>query len=164
MGNLVKAIEKVLREGKSPNGKPITPWKGSFAQRRASGEDKDDLKRIVKNHGEEVRHGSLRTNLPVVRKEKAPWWKSGQYESTDALLNEAQWVREPEIDNDGRLIHRGVVQCHCGNQVELDNSWANECDRCGSEYNGSGQHLAPRGQWGEETDEIGHFGGDPYDT
>lgn len=45
-----------------------------------------------------------------------------------------------------------VGLCDCGAKVELDSSWANECG-CGREYNGSGQLLAPRSQWGEETGE-----------
>ena len=46
-----------------------------------------------------------------------------------------------------------VVQCTCGAEVECWSGWANECDRCGTEYNGSGQRLAPREFWGEETGE-----------
>ncbi len=45
-----------------------------------------------------------------------------------------------------------VGRCACGRDVALDSSWANECG-CGREYNGSGQLLAPRAQWGEETGE-----------
>lgn len=53
----------------------------------------------------------------------------------------ARTVREPA---EGR--------CACGELVILDDSWLNACD-CGRDYNGSGQELAPRDQWGEETDE-----------
>lgn len=42
----------------------------------------------------------------------------------------------------------------CGETVFLVSSWVNECDKCGTEYNGSGQMLAPRSQWGEETGET----------
>lgn len=52
-------------------------------------------------------------------------------------------VREPK-----------VIECKCGEKIELDSSWANECDNCGREYNGFGQLLAPRSQWGEETGET----------
>ncbi|QHW35716.1 hypothetical protein GZH47_33015 (plasmid) [Paenibacillus rhizovicinus] len=38
------------------------------------------------------------------------------------------------------------------NKVVLSSSWANKC-KCGVEYNGAGQALAPRWQWGEETGE-----------
>ncbi len=47
-----------------------------------------------------------------------------------------------------------VVRCVCGNLVECWDSWANSCDKCGTEYNGGGQQLAPRSQWGEETGET----------
>lgn len=48
-----------------------------------------------------------------------------------------------------------LMACTCGAKLELWDSWANDCDRCGREYNGSGQELAPRRQWGEETGEQG---------
>ena len=47
-----------------------------------------------------------------------------------------------------------VVDCGCGTEVYCDRSWANECFSCGTEYNGVGQMLAPRSQWGEETGEV----------
>jgi len=46
-----------------------------------------------------------------------------------------------------------IVKCLCGDNITCWDSWANECERCGTEYNGSGQRLAPRAQWGEETGE-----------
>ena len=45
-----------------------------------------------------------------------------------------------------------VGRCSCGREVELDR-FTNTCD-CGRDYNGSGQLLAPREQWGEETGET----------
>lgn len=45
-----------------------------------------------------------------------------------------------------------VGRCQCGEKVYLD-SFTNTCDRCGADYNSSGQLLAPREQWGEETGE-----------
>lgn len=45
-----------------------------------------------------------------------------------------------------------TITCRCGKKLELFSSWANTCD-CGAEYNGAGQRLAPRSQWGEETGE-----------
>lgn len=44
-----------------------------------------------------------------------------------------------------------VGECDCGAHIELRN-FTNTC-RCGRDYNGSGQLLAPREQWGEETGE-----------
>ncbi len=43
--------------------------------------------------------------------------------------------------------------CQCGRKVELADAWLNVCG-CGRDYNGSGQLLAPRSQWGEETNET----------
>lgn len=39
----------------------------------------------------------------------------------------------------------------CGREVTLS-AFTNTC-RCGADYNASGQRLAPRSQWGEETGE-----------
>jgi len=40
---------------------------------------------------------------------------------------------------------------HCNREVTLSN-FTNTCE-CGADYNMSGQELAPRSQWGEETGE-----------
>ncbi len=45
-----------------------------------------------------------------------------------------------------------VLKCDCGAQVQLD-GFTNTCDRCRADYNMSGQRLADRSQWGEETGE-----------
>jgi hypothetical protein len=44
-----------------------------------------------------------------------------------------------------------VGVCACGAHVELDR-FTNTCE-CGRDYNSSGQLLAPREFWGEETGE-----------
>lgn len=44
-----------------------------------------------------------------------------------------------------------IGECTCGEEVALD-SFTNTCS-CGADYNTSGQRLAPREQWGEETGE-----------
>lgn len=41
----------------------------------------------------------------------------------------------------------------CNAEVALSSGWANACPSCQTEYNGAGQRLAPRSQWGEETGE-----------
>lgn len=70
-------------------------------------------------------------------------------------LLEAEWLKEPEYDDvTGRKSAPGVIACNrCQTPVELDSGWANECPKCHTEYNGSGQELAHRSQWGEETGE-----------
>lgn len=61
------------------------------------------------------------------------------------------------------LIDRGIERvehsrtvaavglCECGEEVHLS-GFTNTCD-CGADYNMSGQRLASRSQWGEETGE-----------
>jgi hypothetical protein len=47
----------------------------------------------------------------------------------------------------------GVIECVCGAEVTLAMSMTNTCAACERDYNGYGQLLAPREQWGEETGE-----------
>jgi hypothetical protein len=54
----------------------------------------------------------------------------------------------------GRLRTFKVIRCDCSQEFTLFDSWSNDCD-CGRSYNASGQLLAHRSQWGEETGE--HF-------
>jgi hypothetical protein len=66
------------------------------------------------------------------------------------------WVAGRIILKETNKMSREIrtINCKaCNNPVELLSSWANQCDNCGAEYNGSGQRLAPREQWGEETGE-----------
>jgi hypothetical protein len=44
------------------------------------------------------------------------------------------------------------LKCSCGTRVHLA-GFTNTCDGCGRDYNQSGQLLADRAQWGEETGE-----------
>lgn len=50
-----------------------------------------------------------------------------------------------------RLCAIGLCN-RCENEVRLD-GFTNSC-ACGADYNGAGQELAPRSQWGEETGET----------
>jgi hypothetical protein len=45
-----------------------------------------------------------------------------------------------------------IGRCDCGCEVILDR-FTNTCDGCNRDYNMSGQLLAHRSQWGEETGE-----------
>ncbi len=45
-----------------------------------------------------------------------------------------------------------IGECVCGEEVQLD-GFTNTCDKCGRDYNSSGQELANREQWGCETGE-----------
>jgi hypothetical protein len=53
-------------------------------------------------------------------------------------------------------------RCYCGRTVVLYDPMTNTCG-CGREYNGSGQELADRRFWGEETGETAAdlFGPEP---
>lgn len=51
------------------------------------------------------------------------------------------------------FVEDGGGTCVCGRHVVITRSWANACDWCGREYNGSGQLLTDRSYWGEETNE-----------
>ena len=80
--------------------------------------------------------------------------KKGDFKEsvTEGLKNMKEPVRDPETY---RVIEPAEGDCeNCGNRVYLTSAWANECDKCGAEYNMSGQRLAPRSQWGEETGET----------
>jgi hypothetical protein len=50
-------------------------------------------------------------------------------------------------------IEPAVGECVCGNHVWLT-GFTNTCEKCDRDYNNSGQLLAPREQWGEETGET----------
>lgn len=74
-----------------------------------------------------------------------------------------QPIRRQDIGG-GRT--RSVIACSCGQEV-LCMNFTNTCD-CGADYNMSGQQLAPREQWGEETGEsVGDIlqadCGDPFE-
>jgi hypothetical protein len=79
--------------------------------------------------------------------------------SDTALANYAFCLANPDKLTDLGIERRewsyrrpAVGQCSCGMHVELD-GFTNTCERCGSDYNMSGQLLAPRRFWGEETGE-----------
>lgn len=53
-----------------------------------------------------------------------------------------------------RTIIPAIGECNCcGCEVELV-GFTNTCQTCGTDYNGSGQQLADRSQWAEETQEY----------
>lgn len=75
----------------------------------------------------------------------------------------ASWVRCQQGVAAGCMTDKGILsweyrtkwptigRCTCGREVVLDR-FTCSCD-CGLDYNQSGQLLAPRSQWGEETGE-----------
>jgi hypothetical protein len=78
--------------------------------------------------------------------------------NTDADINKIKTLREDQnYTYEGIQITRysyiepKVGICECGREIELEH-FTNTCE-CGRDYNSSGQELAPREQWGEETGE-----------
>jgi hypothetical protein len=83
----------------------------------------------------------------------------------DGMVNDLDCEhRIVELLRDPTYLYRGVVlhhrrytqprigRCACGEEVALE-AFTNTCSQCGRDYNMSGQELAPRSQWGEETGE-----------
>lgn len=57
-----------------------------------------------------------------------------------------------ERDDEGRAIG---ARCDCGTYMPSNGPGRDyHCEDCEREYNSSGQQLAPRSQWGEETGET----------
>lgn len=63
----------------------------------------------------------------------------------------AEFIRREEIFNGVKTVQRSVYACECGEEVLCSRN-TNTCE-CGRDYNMSGQQLADRSQWGEETGE-----------
>lgn len=74
-----------------------------------------------------------------------------------ALENYLRVLNHPEYFDEGVVVvgnsYRlpSIGRCLCGREVEL-HGFTNTCE-CGLDYNSSGQLLAPRCFWGEETGE-----------
>jgi hypothetical protein len=68
------------------------------------------------------------------------------------LSGQAGVVCQGVVETEHSWCEPAVGICEvCGSEVVL-HGFTNTCD-CGADYNGSGQLLAPREQWGEETGE-----------
>lgn len=53
-----------------------------------------------------------------------------------------------------RIPGHKIIKCDCGAELYATiGQFTITCDRCHADYNGSGARLAPRSQWGEETNE-----------
>ena len=74
-------------------------------------------------------------------------------ENYQKCINDVRNVRDLGIQSFfNRYKEPGELRCDCGESVYLD-GFTNTCDKCDADYNSSGQRLAPRCQWGEETGE-----------
>lgn len=73
------------------------------------------------------------------------------------LLSYLKVIYSPDYIDEGVIVlessyrQPSIGRCSCGREVELW-GFTNTCD-CGLDYNSSGQLLAPRCFWGEETGE-----------
>ena len=69
-------------------------------------------------------------------------------------LTHPDQVSGPQLVQDqGDYWEPAIIRCDCGAKVVLENLFTITCDNCDADYNSSGQRLAPRSQWGEETGE-----------
>ena len=75
----------------------------------------------------------------------------------------ADWIERPaEYEPSASLAEnkrrpRGIVRCHCGSGVSLNNAmyppdYAAACEKCGQLFNLSGQELRPRDEWEPDDD------------
>lgn len=65
-----------------------------------------------------------------------------------------EYYDEGVVDHSREVAEPAVIKCNgCQRHLTLDSLWENECE-CGCLYNGSGQQLRPREEWGEETGET----------
>lgn len=68
----------------------------------------------------------------------------GTYKVNDMGVVKSTW----------HYMQPAIGECEeCGCEVSLD-GFTNTCETCDTDYNMSGQRLAPRAQWGEETGET----------
>jgi hypothetical protein len=71
---------------------------------------------------------------------------------TDCLVG-SEVIDQGVVAYPWRQTIPAIGECdYCGEQVEL-HGFTNTCE-CGADYNSSGQSLAPRSQWAEETGET----------
>lgn len=76
------------------------------------------------------------------------------YDTCLRLAEAERMVDEGVVDEVQSHYEPPVIQClRCQSEVTLADAWLSTCSRCGADYNGSGQLLAPRHLWGEETGE-----------
>ncbi len=81
------------------------------------------------------------------------------------IVNDSDYFPPDVMDFSRTVFEPAIGRCNCGAEVYLD-GFTNTCD-CGRDYNMSGQELAPREQWGEETGEsyadiVGPGNGDGF--
>jgi hypothetical protein len=120
--------------------------------------------------GRHIEHQELRRNFHYVDEPGAGFSfecdETGTPNQLDTDTKKASFrycmesVAQGSIVDDGMVIEKWtsyeppVIKClRCQNEVTLWDAWLSTCSHCGADYNGSGQLLAPRHLWGEETGE-----------
>lgn len=90
-------------------------------------------------------HGEL-TGVPDIARENYARCLTGQFGVRKVVdRGIVSWVE--------RYWEPGILRCQCGAEVEIYMTMTNTCEKCGTDYNMSGQRLAPREQWGWDTGE-----------
>jgi hypothetical protein len=98
-------------------------------------------------------HGNLLEGLQAPGLENYQKCLSGEYDVIDHGVELLEYAS----------VEPAVLRCDCGAEVLLWDAFLETCGRCGRDYNGNGQLLAPRSQWGEETGESLADIFSPYD-
>lgn len=72
---------------------------------------------------------------------------------TEGYFTCHQQAKSKKAVRDITVYKRGWTEVRCCGEWLQCTRFTNTCDNCGADYNMSGQCLAPREQWGEETGE-----------
>lgn len=84
------------------------------------------------------------------------WSKDAVKNLNDCLIGvKAGTIIDHGVIRDAwEVTEPGVIECaHCHKPVSMNHAFINSCS-CGADYDGNGNLLAPRSQWGEETGET----------
>lgn len=88
--------------------------------------------------------------------EVSAFWDGGRLPDTRTFDNELDadaWRREREAE--GAITRRSrTVAIKCCGRTLYCQGFTTTCPECGADYNWNGTRLAPRHQWGKETDEY----------
>jgi hypothetical protein len=95
-----------------------------------------------------------------------PGTPESQVNYLKCVSGEYDVVFEGVRSSDNSYWEDAIGRCICGEEIQLGR-FTNTCDGCGRDYNSSGQLLASRDQWGEETGESyadieGPFSGEDW--
>lgn len=74
-------------------------------------------------------------------------------ENFDILMVTKGLTYDGQVTMSRTVFNRGSIKCFCNTQVDLYDAMTNGCGKCGRDYDGNGNVLAHRSQWGMETGE-----------